>query len=467
MAFLPCPTHFSHGHTAFSHIDMHDNTLPDPALRGFAACGCGCSKHQLNTFDYFSDVPGNNQVSNLVEVQFKNTRKGYFLNDNHLDLVKGDIVAVEASPGHDIGTVTLTGSLVPLQMKKAQLKPGTEIKRIYRKARPNDLDKWSEARGRENDTMIQSRQIAKELELDMKIGDVEYQGDCNKAIFYYIADQRIDFRKLIRVLADTFHVRVEMRQIGARQEAARIGGIGPCGRELCCSTWKKDFQSVSTGAARQQDLSPNPQKLAGQCGKLKCCLNYELDVYQEAHQTLPERNVALETLDATFYHFKTDILSGRITYSTDKRMAVNLVTISSARAWEVIAQNKAGEKPEALDNEERPAPKKPVDLAEQDDLTRFDKFRKKKKRKPSSSGKGNPSAPKAGGQKNKANGGNNSGNSAANKGNGSQNNGNAANNSGSNNGNAPSASGESRDNRSRDNRKGGKPTSGATQTPQA
>ena len=366
------------------YIDMYDTTISDPALRGFAACGCGCSKHQLNTFDYYSDVPGNNQVSNLVEVQFKNTRKGYFLNDNQLDLVKGDIVAVEASPGHDIGTVTLTGSLVPLQMKKAQLKPGTDLKRIYRKARPADIDKWEEARGRENATMIQSRQIAKELQLDMKIGDVEYQGDCNKAIFYYIADQRIDFRKLIRVLADTFHVRIEMRQIGARQEAARIGGIGPCGRELCCSTWRKDFQTVSTGAARQQDLSPNPQKLAGQCGKLKCCLNYELDVYQEAHKPLPDRNITLETLDATYFHFKTDILSGRITYSMDKRMAVNLVTISAQRAWEIIAQNKAGDKPEALDNEERAVPKKPVDLAEQDDLTRFDKLRKNKKRKPQS-----------------------------------------------------------------------------------
>ena len=217
----------------------------------------------------------------------------------------------------------------------------------------------------------------------MKIGDVEYQGDCNKAIFYYIADQRIDFRKLIRVLADTFHIRIEMKQIGARQEAARIGGIGPCGRELCCASWRKDFQTVSTGAARQQDLSPNPQKLAGQCGKLKCCLNYELDTYQEAQQTLPDRNIPLETLDATYFHFKTDILSGRIIYSMDKRMAVNLVTISSERAIEVIALNKEGEKPEALDNEVRPAPKKPVDLAEQDDLTRFDKLHnKKKKRKP-------------------------------------------------------------------------------------
>lgn len=331
--------------------------------------------------DYLSDVPGNTDISDLVEVQFKNTRKGYFRNDNHLELYKGDIVAVEASPGHDIGTVTLTGSLVPLQMKKAQQKPCDEIKRVYRKARPADVEKWHEARSRENDTMIQSRQIAKELELDMKIGDVEYQGDGNKAIFYYIADARVDFRKLIRVLADTFHVRIEMKQIGARQEAGRIGGIGPCGRELCCSTWVKNFQTVSTGAARQQDISPNPQKLAGQCGKLKCCLNYELDTYQEALKTLPERNAVLETTDGAFYHFKTDILAQTITYSTDKRMAANLITISAERAKEVIAMNRAGERPEQLDNGAVAEPKKTFDLAEQDDLTRFDQARKKKKKK--------------------------------------------------------------------------------------
>lgn len=359
---------------------MSETIIPDPALRGFAACGCGCAKQQLNLSDYLSDVPGNNEISDLVEVQFKNTRKGYYRNDNHLDLVKGDVVAVEASPGHDIGTVTLTGSLVPLQMKKAQIKGTADVKRIYRKARPADLEKWEEARGRENDTMIQSRQIAKELELNMKIGDVEYQGDCNKAIFYYIADARVDFRRLIKVLADTFHVRIEMRQIGARQEAGRIGGIGPCGRELCCSTWVKNFQTVSTGAARTQDISPNPQKLAGQCGKLKCCLNFELDIYNEAHKVLPERNITLETAEGTYYHFKTDILSGRITYSTDKRMAANLVTLSAERAWEVIKMNRSGQHPEELDTEAKPAPKKPIDLAEQDDLTRFDKAKKRKKK---------------------------------------------------------------------------------------
>lgn len=358
---------------------LTDTFQTDPCLRGFSAAGCGRSDHQLNTFDYLSDVPGNNDVTDLVEVQFKNTRKGYYHNDSHLDLVKGDIVAVEANPGHDIGVVTLTGSLVPLQMKKANLKPGTEIRRVYRKARPADLEKWEEAKSRENATMIQSRQIVKNLELDMKIGDVEYQGDCNKAIFYYIADARVDFRKLIKVLADTFHVRIEMRQIGARQEAGRIGGIGPCGRELCCATWMKNFSSVNTGAARFQDISPNPQKLAGQCAKLKCCLNYELDTYMEAFKKLPERNIHLETLDATYYFFKVDILSGMITYSTDRRMAANLETITAERAWEIIKMNRAGEKPLQLDDREKVEAPKPVDLAEQDDLTRFDKAKKKKR----------------------------------------------------------------------------------------
>ena len=262
-------------------------------LRGFCAKGCGRQDKQLNTYDYLADVPGNATLTDLVEVQFKNTRKGYFRNDNHLPLEKGDMVAVEASPGHDIGVVTLTGQLVPLQMKKANLKTGTEIKRIYRKARPADLEKYEEAKSREQDTMIRSRQIAKELQLDMKIGDVEYQGDGNKAIFYYIADARVDFRKLIKVLADAFRVRIEMRQIGARQEAGRIGGIGPCGRELCCATWMKNFNSVSTVAARFQDISPNPQKLAGQCAKLKCCLNYEVDTYVEAARRLPPRDAQL------------------------------------------------------------------------------------------------------------------------------------------------------------------------------
>ena len=352
-----------------------------PCLRGLCARGCGRSNRPLNTYDYLADMPGNEEWTDLVEVQFKNTRKGYFHNENHLPLVIGDMVAVEASPGHDIGVVTLTGQLVPLQMKKANLKPGTEIRRIYRKARPVDLEKYEEAKAREQDTMIRSRQIAKDLELNMKIGDVEYQGDGNKAIFYYIADARVDFRKLIKVLAEEFHVRIEMKQIGARQEAGRIGGFGPCGRELCCATWMKNFNSVSTAAARFQDISPNPQKLAGQCAKLKCCLNYEADAYVEAFRQLPPRDVQLETADATYFYFKADILAQQITYSTDKRLAANLVTISVQRAHQIIELNKAGERPLYLEEQGPQEPQRPIDLVEQEDLTRFDRNRKKKIRK--------------------------------------------------------------------------------------
>ena len=354
-----------------------------PCLRGLCARGCGRSNRPLNTYDYLADMPGNDEWTDLVEVQFKNTRKGYFHNENHLPLVIGDMVAVEASPGHDIGVVTLTGQLVPLQMKKANLKPGTEIRRIYRKARPVDLEKYEEAKAREQDTMIRSRQIAKDLELNMKIGDVEYQGDGNKAIFYYIADARVDFRKLIKVLAEEFHVRIEMKQIGARQEAGRIGGFGPCGRELCCATWMKNFNSVSTAAARFQDISPNPQKLAGQCAKLKCCLNYEADAYVEAFRQLPPRDVQLETADATYFYFKADILAQQITYSTDKRLAANLVTISVQRAHQIIELNKAGERPLYLEEQGPQEPQRPIDLVEQEDLTRFDRNRKKKIRKQS------------------------------------------------------------------------------------
>ena len=236
--------------------------------RGLCHCACGRQDKQHNTYDWLHDVPGNEEDTDLVEVQFKNTRKGYYHNVNNIELKKGDIVAVEASPGHDIGVVTLTGRLVKLQIKKANLKSADEIKRIYRIAKAVDMDKYHEAKAREHDTMIQSREIAKGLGLQMKIGDVEYQGDGNKAIFYYIADERVDFRQLIKVLADTFHVRIEMKQIGARQEAGRIGGTGPCGRELCCATWMKNFVSVSTNAARLQDISLNPQKLAGMCAKL-------------------------------------------------------------------------------------------------------------------------------------------------------------------------------------------------------
>lgn len=340
---------------------------------------CGRQDKQLNTYDWLADIPGNADESELVEVQFKNTRKGYFRNSNKIPLEKGDIVAVEATPGHDIGVVTLTGRLVPLQMKKANIKSEADIKRIYRKAKPVDMEKYNEAKAREHSTMIRSRQIALDLNLNMKIGDVEYQGDGNKAIFYYIADERVDFRQLIKVLADAFRVRIEMKQIGARQEAGRIGGIGPCGRELCCATWMTSFVSVSTSAARFQDISLNPQKLAGQCAKLKCCLNYEVDCYVEAQKRLPSREITLETKDGEFFFFKADILSNQITYSSDKNIPANLVTISGRRAFEIIGLNRRGIKPDSLIEEtHRSEPKKPVDLLEQESLTRFDRSRKGK-----------------------------------------------------------------------------------------
>ena len=357
---------------------------------GLCCKSCGRQDKQLNTYDWLADIPGNAEESDMVEVQFKNTRKGYFRNSNKIPLEKGDIVAVEATPGHDIGVVTLTGRLVPLQMRKANIKSEADIKRIYRKAKPVDMDKYNEAKAREHSTMIRARQIALDLNLNMKIGDVEYQGDGNKAIFYYIADERVDFRQLIKVLADAFHVRIEMKQIGARQEAGRIGGIGPCGRELCCATLMTSFVSVSTSAARYQDISLNPQKLAGQCAKLKCCLNYEVDCYVEAQKRLPSKEIELETKDGVFYFFKADILSNQITYSTDKSIPANLVTISGRRAFEVIGLNKRGIKPESLLEEtHRTEPKKPVDLLEQESLTRFDRNRKNKNSGDGNNGNGN------------------------------------------------------------------------------
>ena len=350
--------------------------------RGLCRRGVGRQDKQLNTYDWLADVPGNAESTDLVEVQFKNTRKGYYHNVNGLDLKKGDIVAVEANPGHDIGVVTLTGQLVKLQIKKANLKSADDIRRIYRIAKPVDMDKYYEAKSREHGTMIQSRQIAKDLGLQMKIGDVEYQGDGNKAIFYYIADEGVDFRQLIKVLADTFHVRIEMKQIGARQEAGRIGGTGPCGRELCCATWMKNFVSVSTNAARFQDISLNPQKLAGMCAKLKCCLNYEVDDYIEAGKKMPPRDVVLQTADCDYYQFKVDILMGLITYSTDKGIAVNTETITAERAHQIIEMNKRGEKPlSLLEDGALRENERPVDLLEGESITRFDKSKKKKKKR--------------------------------------------------------------------------------------
>ena len=349
----------------------------------YGLCAEGCSKQtdKLNTYDWLADLPDNRRATDLVEVQFKPPRKGYFINSNNLPLHKGDVVAVEATAGHDIGTVTMTGRLVALQIKKANLRPDTELKRIYRKARQVDLDKFAEAKAREHETMIESRQIAKDLGLQMKIGDVEYQGDGGKAIFYYIANDRVDFRQLIKVLAERFRVRIEMKQIGARQEAGRIGGIGPCGRELCCSTWMTKFNSVSTSAARFQDISLNPQKLAGQCAKLKCCMNYEVDQYVEALKRLPSREITLFTQDNEYFFFKADTLSKMITYSTDKHALVNAETISARRAFEVINMNRDGKKPPVLNEDGEPREIRSHDLLDQDNINRFDGLKKKKKKK--------------------------------------------------------------------------------------
>jgi len=356
--------------------------------RGLCKAAIGRQDRQLNTYDWLADVPGNTDTTDLVEVQFKHTRKGYYHNVNKLELKKGDVVAVEANPGHDIGVVTLTGRLAEIQMKKANLKSSEDIRRVYRIARPVDMEKFREAKSREHATMIESRQIAKGLGLKMKIGDVEYQGDCNKAIFYYIADERVDFRQLIKDLAATFHVRIEMKQIGARQEAGLIGGTGPCGRELCCATWMKNFVSVGTSSARFQDISLNPQKLAGMCAKLKCCLNYEVDDYVEAGRKLPSKDVVLQTQDADYYYFKADILAGLVSYSTDKNFAANLETITAERAKEVIEMNRHGEKPVSLEADDtRQKPQGPVDLATQENIARFDRAKKKKRKKKPSAAK--------------------------------------------------------------------------------
>ncbi len=365
----------------------------DSGFQGEGSEGCGgCGAHKvmgwrreprgkLYATNWLGDISTGADFP-AVQVQFKNTRAGFYLNPAKLNLEIGDLVAVEAANGHDIGQVTMVGPLVRMQMVKAKLDPDNldELKKVFRKARPSDIERFNEARSKEHSTMIKSRAIAEELGLNMKIGDVEYQGDGGKAIFYYIADERVDFRKLIRILAEEFKVRIEMKQIGARQETGRIGGIGPCGRPLCCSSWMTHFVSVGTGAARMQDLSMNPQKLAGQCAKLKCCLNFEIDAYAEATKQLPQKDVVLQTKDADYFLFKTDILTRTLTYSTDKRMGANLTVIPASRAFEIIALNKQGIKPDklALEANETEERREYIDLTDQDALTRFDKAKKKK-----------------------------------------------------------------------------------------
>ena len=352
-------------------------------MRNHACRNCGRRepRGKLSATNWLADVPTSFEDHKLIEVIFKNTRVGFYENTDNINLQIGDLVVVEGSPGQDIGKVNMIGHLVRFQMKKAGFKDFKDLKKVLHIATENDLAIFEEARSREHSTMIKARSIAEELGLAMKIGDVEFQGDGTKAIFYYIADERVDFRKLIRILAETFKVRIEMKQIGARQEAGRIGGIGPCGRPLCCSSWMNRFVSVGTGAARLQDISMNPQKLAGQCGKLKCCLNFEIDTYAEAHKDLPHKDAVLESRDNVYYLFKTDILGRKLTYSTDKRMPVNLVTIDASRAFEIIELNKKGLKPDFLSSD-RPVsqPSEFGDIIGQDSLTRFDKKKKKKKR---------------------------------------------------------------------------------------
>lgn len=305
--------------------------------------------NKLDSFNWLKGIPDNGPENEIVEVRFKNTRKGFYRNINNLKLEIGDVVAVEASPGHDIGRISMTGRLVKEQVKEMKVMPSLEdMKKVYRKAKAVDIQKWEEAKKLEPLTMLRSRKIAEELKLDMKIGDVEYQGDKTKAIFYYIADERVDFRQLIKVLADEFKVRIEMRQIGARQEAGRIGGIGSCGRELCCSIYITNFVSVTTTHAKYQELSLNPQKLAGQCSKLKCCLNFEVDCYAEILKSFPSKDIPLETTNGSYFFQKMEVHKGIFWYSAEQHSSANLIPVSVQRVREIQALNKKGSKPDQL-----------------------------------------------------------------------------------------------------------------------
>ena len=361
--------------------------IPEPG-RGFTLCDCSAEMHvepvegcfKLHETPWLESYP-DNIPTDIFEVRFKNTRRSYYKNVNNLDLKRGDIVAVEASPGHDIGIISLTGDMVAKQIRRTGFTPfNGEYKKIYRKAKPYDIERWQEAIALEHDTMIQSRQIAAEMGLDMKIGDVEYQGDKIKAIFYYIAEGRVDFRELIKVFAERFHIRIEMKQIGARQEAGRIGGIGACGRELCCASWISSFSSVTTNAARVQDISLNPQKLAGQCSKLKCCLMYEYDVYADARQALPRVREPLQAMDGEYYLVKTDILARTMSFSSSKDTMSNVVTIPTSRVREIIAANRAGRKVESIVNkDDMPTTEEPTFRTEEDSITRFDNQNKRRR----------------------------------------------------------------------------------------
>ncbi len=339
----------------------------------------GCCK--LADTDWLNDLPGTGAKLDIFEIRFKNTHKEFYQNVNGLSLAVGDIVAVEAPTGHDIGIISLSGPTVFHQIARQRIKINDyEFKKIYRKAKPFDIEKWQEAIAREHETMIKSRQIATQLNLDMKIGDVEFQGDGSKAIFYYIADERVDFRELIKRLAEEFHIRIEMRQIGARQEAGLIGGIGICGRELCCSQWMSGFATVNTAAARWQDLSLNPQKLTGQCSKLKCCLNYEVPVYVDAQKDFPKVNAPLEAADGQWFLMKTDILAG-IMYFTDNLSRIEkVIDLPVGKVKEIIELNKKGTVIPALSKQGITTKQEPLpdfkSAVGEDSITRFDKKKK-------------------------------------------------------------------------------------------
>ena len=351
----------------------------------------GCCK--LEVYDWLSGV-GQEQYKDFFEVRFKNTRKGIYRNASGQSIKMGDMVIVEAANGHDLGIVTLEGPVVARQMKCRRINPQTyEFKKIYRKAKLFDLEKWQEAIAREHETMIRARQIAAELGLDMKIGDVEFQGDGTKAIFYYIADARVDFRQLIKVFAEEFRIRIEMKQIGARQEAGLIGGLGVCGRELCCSNYISSFQSITTSAARCQDLSLNPQKLAGQCGKLKCCLNYETAAYMDAQSRIPRVTQPLEFADGLAYLMKTDILKEIMYFSYDPSSLANLYALDASEVAEIIKMNRNGQKPESLQTEPEPSVPEFVTAVGDDSITRFDESRKRRKKKKSPNKSGKSSKP--------------------------------------------------------------------------
>ena len=346
----------------------------------------GCCK--LEDYDWLQGVT-QNQFADIFEVRFKNTRKGFYVNASNQSIKMGDMVIVEAQSGHDLGIVTLEGPLVGRQMRCKGLDPETvELKKIYRRAKQLDIEKWQEAIAREQETMIRARQIAVELGLEMKIGDVEFQGDGTKAIFYYIADGRVDFRQLIKVFAEEFRIRIEMKQIGARQEAGLIGGLGVCGRELCCANYITNFKSITTAAARCQDLSLNPQKLAGQCGKLKCCLNYEVATYMDAQARLPKVSEPLDFEDGLAYLVKTDILRGIMYFSYEKGSLANIYPLDASEVREIIKMNRNGVRPESLKTEPEPEMPEFITAVGDDSITRFDTPKRKKNRNGRGGGKG-------------------------------------------------------------------------------